>query len=241
MDVEATVAELEASLTRQGTRARAEQEKRYLKSELRFLGVPVPVVRREVKAFVRSHPGLDRATLRALVDRLWATGVHELRSMAVGILEARSALLRPADAPWLVSMARSAGTWAHVDWLAVKVLGALIVREPGVARKLDGWAKDDSFWVRRTALLALHDPLNAGEGDFEHFARMAVPMLGEREFFIRKAIGWVLRATARRTPARTVAFVERHAAEMSGLTFQEATRLLPEVQQRRLRALRDRG
>jgi hypothetical protein len=93
------------------------------------------------------------------------------------------------------------------------------------------------LWVRRTALLALHDPLLAGEGDFDHFARLAASLLHEREFFIRKAVGLVLRSAARRRPDRTIAFTERYAREMSALTFKEATRLLPAAAQKRLRKL----
>jgi 3-methyladenine DNA glycosylase AlkD len=95
--------------------------------------------------------------------------------------------------------------------------------------------------VRRTALLALHDPLLAGQGNFDLFARLAVPMLAEREFFIRKAIGWVLRSTARRQRARTYAFTHAHAAAMSPLTFREAIRQLPADQQERLRRQRLAG
>ena len=241
MDLDATVAGIERALARQGTPERAVQERRYLKSDLRFLGATQPILRREVRTFARAHPDLDRPSCKALVERLWAARVHELRSFAIGLLERRCDLLQRSDAGWLIGLVADANTWAHVDWLAVKVIGALLAREPALARQLDRWARHPSFWVRRTALLALHDPLLAGEGDFEHFARLAAPMLGEREFFIRKAIGWVLRSTAKRTPQRTYRFVERHAAAMAGLTFREATRTLPPAQQKKLQALRERG
>jgi len=52
-------------------------------------------------------------------------------------------------------------------------------------------------------------------------------MLGDREFFIRKAIGWVLRDISRRRPDLVAAFIEMHRESMSGLTFREATRRLP--------------
>ncbi|HET9932655.1 MAG TPA: DNA alkylation repair protein, partial [Polyangiaceae bacterium] len=108
-------------------------------------------------------------------------------------------------------------------------------------RTVDVWATDENFWVRRTALLSFHDALLAGNGDFDHFERIATPMLVEREFFIRKAIGWVLRSTTRRAPELVIGFVERHAREMSTLTFHEATRRLPLREQRRLRTLREDG
>lgn len=237
MNVDAAARSLERTLKAQGTPARAEQERRYLKSSLTFFGATVPVIRRTAKSFVREQPSLEREELLALANRLWQTEVHELRSVAIGILELRADLLRASDARWLMKLVRGAGTWAHVDWLAAKVLGPLALKHVVVARGLDKWVENPSFWVRRAALLAFHDPLLAGGGDFEHFARLAVPLLKEREFFIRKAIGWVLRSTSIRTPARTYDFVQRHAREMSGLTFREATRRLSVAQQRRLRAL----
>lgn len=239
MDIPILVAELENALRKQGSRARAIQERRYLKSDLHFLGVSVPLIRREAKAFVRTHPELTRTDLRALVDALFRTEVHELRSVGIGILELAWDRLERRDAAWLIGLVRVARTWAHVDWLSIKVLGALVEREASLVKNLERWSRDKDFWVRRAALLALHDPLLAGAGDFAMFARLAVPLLEEREFFIRKAIGWVLRSTAKRTPERTVAFVERHAAQLAALTFREAIRNLPKREQDRLKALRE--
>lgn len=61
-------------------------------------------------------------------------------------------------------------------------------------------AGDDDTWVRRSALLALLLPLRRGDGDFDGIARYGEAMLEEREFFIRRAIGWVLRETGKRRP-----------------------------------------
>ncbi|HKU42383.1 MAG TPA: DNA alkylation repair protein [Polyangiales bacterium] len=233
----ALIRELTERVAAQGTRARAAQERRYLKSDLEFLGAGMPVIRREAKALSRRDPDLSRAGLKALVSALWETRVHELRAIAIGLLEQRTDLLRKADAAFLIGLVRDSKTWAYVDWLATKVLGALLVREPTLQAALVRWAKDPDFWVRRTALLALHDPLLQGRGNFELFARLAVPMLGDKEFFIRKAIGWVLRSTSRRTPELTRAFVAAHARELSGLSFGEAIKHLPANQQQALREL----
>jgi len=118
---------------------------------------------------------------------------------------------------------RASACWAQVDHLATKVIGSIA----GVNARLRGWARDPDFWVRRTALLAQHDALRAGAGDFELFAEIAAPMLEEREFFVRKAIGWVLREVSKRRPELTAAFLREHAGRVSGLTFREGSRRLP--------------
>jgi 3-methyladenine DNA glycosylase AlkD len=70
------------------------------------------------------------------------------------------------------------------------------------------------------------------------FERYATPMLTEREFFIRKAIGWVLREAAKKDPAYVAAWTRSHLAQMSGVTFTEAVRRLPAEQAARLRMAR---
>ncbi len=222
------VGDIRRRLAATATRARAAQEKRYLKSDLDFLGADVPATRRLTRDWLAEHPGLDRAGLLGVSDALWKSRVHELRSVAVFLLDQRSSLLQARDAGRIVALIRDAHTWAHVDWLAAKTLGALVERYPSVRRRLPTWSRDPDFWVRRAALLALGERLRRGRGDFALFARLAVPLLGDREFFIRKAIGWVLRDTARKQPALVRAFVAEHRAEMSGLTLREATRHLNE-------------
>jgi 3-methyladenine DNA glycosylase AlkD len=238
LDVAGAAKALDRVLRRLGNRERAAREKRYLKSDRAFYGAAMPMIRREAKAFVRANPDMTRTEMRALTAVLWAPRVHDLRSVAVAILELRSDLLVGKDAAWLIGLVRDANTWALVDWLAIKVIGRVVERNAGAKRKLSRWAKDGDFWVRRTALLALHDPILRGQGDFALFERLAVPMLGESEFFIRKAIGWVLRSASKRRPERTIAFMKKHAAAASGLTFKEATRNLPKRAQRALAKLR---
>jgi 3-methyladenine DNA glycosylase AlkD len=75
----------------------------------------------------------------------------------------------------------------------------LLVRRPDAAPQIDRWALDGDLWVRRAALLSQLEPLKAG-APFAPFARYADAMLDERQFYIRKAIGWVLRETSKRRP-----------------------------------------
>jgi 3-methyladenine DNA glycosylase AlkD len=122
-----------------------------------------------------------------------------------------------------------------VDNLAASVAGHMVERFPReLAPVLDRWAKDGDFWLRRSALLALLLPLRRGAGDFDRFGRYADGMLEEKEFFIRKAIGWVLREAGKKTPARVVAWLLPRAARASGLTVREAFKHLPALDKRRI-------
>jgi 3-methyladenine DNA glycosylase AlkD len=223
----ASVAELDAALRSLAVRERARQEKRYLKSALEHLGVSVPGVRKAVGRFAARRPEVGRPELRELVRALWRTGIYEHRAAAVELLELREPLLEAADFELLEELLRASGTWALVDNLAASVVGPLLERVPALAPRLDDWAEDPDFWVRRAALLAHLLPLRRGEGDFARFSAHADPMLSEREFFIRKAIGWVLRETGKKRPRLVFDWLLPRASRAAGLTLREAVRHLP--------------
>jgi 3-methyladenine DNA glycosylase AlkD len=169
---------------------------------------------------------MDRAALVADVDALFATDGFDLRSAAVALLDRKVTLLEPGDAPWLAELARRGACWAHVDWLVTKAIAPLLEDHRSLPRLVRAWARDDSFWVRRVALLAQLPALRRGGGDFALFAEVAAPMLEEREFFIRKAIGWVLREVSKKRPKLVQGFLAKHRARCSGVTLREATKYL---------------
>jgi 3-methyladenine DNA glycosylase AlkD len=150
--------------------------------------------------------------------------------MAVLLLEAFEPLLRPVDIALLERLIRQSKTWAFVDELAIAIVGPLVERSTGLLGVLDRWARDDDFWLRRSAMLALLRPLRRGNGDFRRFARYAERMLEEREFFIRKSIGWILRETGKRQPDVVYAWLLLRAARASGVTVREAVKYLSEGQ-----------
>jgi|SRR5580693_3857604 3-methyladenine DNA glycosylase AlkD len=237
-DPEGAAAAVADALRAVGTPDRAAQEKRYLKSELEFFGVTVPELRRVVRAAVRGYPGLDEAGMVAWAVALWRAPVHERRMAAVEILELAAPRLSADDLPTVGRLLRESGTWALVDGLAVNVAGEIALRDPRSWPVVDGWAVDPDFWLRRSSLLALLRGIRTGRPDLARFARYAEPLLAEREFFIRKAIGWVLREISSRDPDWVARWTRDHLPEMSGVTFREAVRRLPPAEAERLRSAR---
>ncbi|MCO6004652.1 DNA alkylation repair protein [Actinoallomurus purpureus] len=205
--------------------ARAEQEKRYLKSDLQHVGVPIPVIR---KIAVRAAPGLGREQTLALTHELWRRPVHECRMAAVEVLIRNTPLLEAEDLTVAEHMIRESRTWAYVDAIAIKVVGALVARHPPLATTLDLWSADENFWIRRTALLALLPGIRAGDGDLARLSTYGDALIEEREFFIRKALGWVLRELSKKDPDWVTAWVRDRTDRISGITIREAVRHLPD-------------
>lgn len=234
LDAVAAAARIEAELRQIGTPERAESEKRYLKSDLTFLGATVWQTRDLVKALMRTAD-LDHEELVALAETLWSEPVFERRMASVMLLDLHPKLLDAVDLPLLESLLRDSHTWALVDALAGDVVGGIRTADPSVEPILDGWATDDDFWIRRASLLAELGATKAG-GDLAPFLRRADAMLEEKEFFIRKAIGWVLREVGKQRPADVAAWLAPRTGRASGVTMREAVRYLPTSDAERLMA-----
>jgi 3-methyladenine DNA glycosylase AlkD len=227
MEIGELVARLEAELRAVGTPERAEGEKRYLKSDLEFLGATVWQIEGAVKGIARDHPDIGHDELVALVEALWSAPVHERRMASVMFLERFERLLTADDLPLIERLLRESLTWALVDGLAGDVVGALVRDDPvGVTPVIDRWSTDDDFWIRRASLLAELRPIRDG-APLDRFLLRAERLLEEREFFIRKAIGWVLREASKKRPDEVAAWVGPRTHRASGVTMREAVKYLP--------------
>jgi len=162
----------------------------------------------------------------ALVAALWQAPVHERRAGAAVLLELHPGLLSPADLPLVERLLRESRTWALVDGLAASVVGGILIgARAEVTPVLDRWATDADFWIRRSSLLAELRPLREG-AEMGPFLRRADAMLDEKEFFIRKAIGWVLREVGKRRPDEVAAWLAPRTHRASGVTMREAVKYL---------------
>ena len=200
-------------LIREGLRERADPAKapemqRYMKSEMPYLGVQRPGRVALARELFPATVSLE------LVLRLWREATfREERYMALALLERR----RPemAALPVYEELIVTGAWWDYVDAVATGPLGALL---PEVAGTLRAWSVDADMWKRRSSIIA--QVKRRADTDFALLADCIEPNRGDREFFIRKAIGWALRSYAWVDPEAVVAYCETH--ELSGLSRREA-------------------
>jgi 3-methyladenine DNA glycosylase AlkD len=227
VNVRQVVQAIEDRLRAVATPERAETEKRYLKSDLAFFGATVRQIRSGVKDALDREPNPTHDDVVTLAAELWAAPVFERRLAAIMVLDRFGDLLGVEDLPLIERLVRESRTWALVDGLAGDVLGDLVRSDSSrVSPILDRWAADDDFWVRRASLLAELQPIRHGAA-LERFLARAEPMVDEKEFFIRKAIGWVLREAGKRQPDDVAAWLAARTHRASGVTMREAVKYLP--------------
>lgn len=215
---------------------RAVGEKKYLKSPLKHYGVTVPMLRKLAKSWLAENKGRAIEQVVEESQRLWAGDYHEEKMIAIFLLVFRVNELTWTHYSVIEKMVRESTGWAQLDMIAAWLCGHLFTRYPHkMTSVMRQWVKDDNFWVRRAAILTLLSPVRQEPKHFVLFEELATPLLTEKEFFIRKAIGWVLREVAKVNPHIVFAYVKKYGSDMSGVTYREATRKLPLSVQAKLR------
>jgi len=106
------------------------------------------------------------------------------------------------------------------DRLRKRLLGALVERAPRLAKDMDAWAKSDELWLVRTAIL--HQNRYKARTDATRLFAYCAHNAANKDFFMRKAIGWALRTYAATDAQAVKAFVESHA--LAPLGVKEAMR-----------------
>ncbi|MEU6896141.1 DNA alkylation repair protein [Streptomyces sp. NPDC046557] len=226
------VDDLRAALRALADPVRADKQRAYLHSELNHLGVRIPDLRRRVTETRRRMGARAGPDVLALAQDLWSAEedptkpVYDYRRAAVEMLVQYAGVLDAADLKDVESLLRQCHTWALVDPLAVHCVGIVARHDPAAGAVLDRWITDPDFWLRRSALLALLPAIRAGRPDTAQLMRYADALVGEREFFLRKALGWVLREMSTRDPQLVVDWLGRYGSRVAPLTRKEALRRL---------------
>ncbi len=207
---------------------RADGQQRYMKSAMPFHGTTVPDVRKIVRKALREDPPADEAQWLDAITTLWRQASHrEERYAAIDVLtSARHRRYLTVDKRALIEELVTTGAWwDFIDGIAPGAVGSMLANDkPGTVPILIDWARHDDFWLRRTAILA---QLKAkDETDPALLREVITPSIGDREFFLRKGIGWALRQYSYVAPDWVIAFVEEHADDLPPLSKREGLKVL---------------
>lgn len=198
---------------------RASAMSAYMKGQFPFLGIQTKERRRVSLPLIRAFSG----DLLEAARCLWNLPEREYQYVAADLLRHHCRRLSAADLPGLEALVLQKSWWDTVDGLAVSI-GSVVLADRSLAGRMDELVQSPQLWLRRVALL--HQLAWKAETDEQRlfdYCRQCAP---EREFFIRKAIGWALRQYARTNPASVSRFLEEHRSVLSSLSFREAAKHL---------------
>lgn len=193
----------------------------YMKSTVPFYGVPKPQRLPIIKAFKKDFAPVDEKQYRANVLALWRLPHREEKYLAINYAEH----INMQALPLFEQMVREGSWWDYVDVIAGHLIGKVLLdNEIEVRPIIDGYVTDEDFWIRRTALLChLSHKKRTSQ---KHLFSYCLQLADEKEFFIRKAIGWALRQYSYTEPDAVRRFLVENKSRLSALSFKEGSKQL---------------
>lgn len=195
----------------------------YLRNQFQFLGIRTPIRRKLTKQFLNEHGVPSKENLKEVILKLWELPEREYQKAALDILEKVKKELTPDDMPWLCSLLVTKSWWDTVDVLSPHIMGYLFTAYPElISSYADEWIFNDNIWLQRSALLyQLRYRKQTDEDRLFHYIRTRAD---SNEFFIQKAIGWVLREYGKTNPDAVKEFVGTN--QLKPLSKREALKRL---------------
>jgi 3-methyladenine DNA glycosylase AlkD len=216
---------LATELARVGDPARAAAMAQYMKSDMPFYGVPKPERTEIYREMRKRFPITTRAGYQTAVRALWAQPYREEKYCAIRLAVDHPRYVTIGTVPLYRQMIIEGGWWDFVDDIAARLVGKVLLDDRArMHPKLDRWIDDPNMWIRRTAILS--QLKHKAATDQDQLFGYCLKRADEKEFFIRKAIGWALREYAKTEPDGVRAFALEHRERLSGLSFREATKHL---------------
>lgn len=211
--MQATATEISAVLRSIGDRSIAEHSQRFFKTgkgqygegDL-FLGIRVPMIRKQVKKF-------KEASLSEILVLLQSR-FHEERLFALIALVEKyakgDATTRDRIYTLYMNHIQFINNWDLVDASAGPIVGAHLydkARDP-----LYDLVKSANLWARRIAIMATFYFIR--QNDFTDTINLAALLIHDKHDLIHKAVGWMLREVGKRDLHVEKRFLQKHYQEM---------------------------
>jgi 3-methyladenine DNA glycosylase AlkD len=199
------------------------EQKAYMRNQFEFYGLKAKERREIQKPFFIKQYLPNKSELYIIVKTLWEKPQREYQHFSQELAFKYVNQLEQKDIKLFEYMVTHKSWWDTVDFIANKLMGEYFKTFPNQKDKyVTKWLKSNNIWLQRSALLfQLKYKKNL---DTELLSSTINSLLGSKEFFINKAIGWVLREFSRTNPKWVIEFVNN--TELNTLSKKEALRLI---------------
>lgn len=211
-----------AELKAQRDEERGKEMSAYMRNLFSFLGIRTPKRREICKPFFKTAKE-KKAIDWAFVDFYWEQPWRECQYVAKDYLALLKDHLMLEDINKLKRLVLNKSWWDTVDGLD-RIIGHLGLKYSEIDDVMLEWSIADNIWLRRVAID--HQLLRKDKMNTELLEQILINNLEQQEFFINKAIGWILRDYSKTDPTWVQAFIEKNRARMASLSIREGGKYL---------------
>lgn len=199
-----------------------------MKSTMPYHGVRMPRVRAIASSVFATAQLKGCAEWRREVLAIWRGAKFREERYAALVLAADRRFRecrKPGSLPMFEELIVTGAWWDYVDEVA-HIVGEMLRDHPREMRRvMRDWSNDANMWKRRVSIICQN--AFKEKTDLRLLYSNIEPNLSDRDFFIRKAIGWALRAYAWTDPVEVARYVRENGSRLSGLSIREALKNVP--------------
>jgi 3-methyladenine DNA glycosylase AlkD len=199
-------------------------QERYMKNKFPFFGISSPDRKRLQAPFLVKKYLPTKKEAYAIAEELWQKPQRELHYFSMELIQKYKTQMEVDDIIFFEWLLTHNSWWDTVDLIASNLVGYYFIKYPEMRDKtIEKWLRSDHIWLQRTCLI--FQLKYRDKTDVLMLSNCIEYLIGTKEFFINKAIGWALRQFSRENPIWVEEFVEQHP-NMSQLSKREALRLI---------------
>jgi 3-methyladenine DNA glycosylase AlkD len=203
---------------------RAVQMKKYMKDRFEFYGIGTPDRRAMMTAHIKKFGLPDWTMIEDISHHLWEMEPRECQSTLIDLLKRMKKKLGTRELPLLEYLITTKSWWDTVDGLAGWLVGEILKNYPEQTKPVTArWMDSGNIWLQRSCLL--FQLSYKRDTDLDLMFGFIERLSDHKSFWIRKAIGWVLREYSKTDPRTVQDYVNAHP-ELSGLSKREALKVI---------------
>lgn len=202
----------------------AAEQAKYMKDLFPFLGLKKPERVRLQRPLLKKYAPKSEEELISVAGELWEMEAREYQYVACELIEKSLPLCTEKSLSFFEALIRKKSWWDTVDKIASSFVGALVKKYPPLKGKVEVWSEDSFLWIRRSALL--FQLKYKKDTDEQMLFALCKRLMEEKDFFIRKAIGWALREYSKTAPEEVKSFILTHQKALSPLSFREGMKVI---------------
>lgn len=184
--------------------------KAYLKNKFEFIGIQAPERRNICKDYMKQHKPKDKKELEIIVKELWMLPEREFQYFAVELLADNKRLWQPEIIQLFEYCLTNKSWWDTVDFIATECTGRYFKTYPEQTIPVTGrWNNSSDMWLQRSSLLFQKSYKH--DTDTGLLSAYILNVSSSKEFFVQKAIGWILREYAKTNRLWVEEFVNAHS------------------------------
>lgn len=219
------LSELQKAFVPLANQSKATQQQAYMKSSMPFYGIIKPEVDAITKALCKEFAPADNAEYQATIEYIFEHATHrELWYAALTYAFRFKKYIIVDNVDLFLNIIKKTQWWDIVDPVAADLVGKALSGSEQLNHYTMLWITDSNMWVRRTALLT--QLKYKKQTDIALQETLIMQVAHEKEFFIRKAIGWTLRELSKTHKEAVQQYIATHGGKLSGLSVREASKYL---------------